>query len=99
MRQVRSYFVPANRNVQTVEEWGKVSAGASAQLADLYPVLQRLPNFLFPTVRQAEHVHKVGSELYTNHWLNAKEDLEKGTGLVCYSISFVLLSSGNFASV
>ncbi|KAI1611235.1 cytochrome p450 monooxygenase [Exophiala viscosa] len=67
----------------TVEEWGKVSESGSAQLADLYPILQKLPQFLLPTVRKAQHVHKVGRELYTSHWLKAKQHLKDGTGLPC----------------
>ena len=70
---------------QTVEEWGKVSESGSAQLADLYPILQKLPHFLLPTVRKAKHVHQVGRELYTGHWLKAKDQLEEGTGMVSVS--------------
>ncbi|KAI1613495.1 cytochrome p450 monooxygenase [Exophiala viscosa] len=68
----------------TVEEWGRVSASGLAQVADLYPIIQKLPSFLAPgAVKDAEHVHKVGRELYTGHWLNAKQKLEDGTGLPC----------------
>jgi len=70
---------------QTVEEWGKVSESGSAQIADLYPILQKLPHFLLPSVAKAKHVHKVGRELYTSHWLKAKQALKDGTGLVSAS--------------
>jgi hypothetical protein len=76
--------VTTNASYQTVEEWGKVSASGLAQVADLYPIIQKLPSFLAPrAVKDAEHVHKVGRELYTGHWLNAKQKLKDGTGLVC----------------
>jgi len=59
-----------------------VSASGIAQIADLYPIVQKLPNFLVPAVRFAKHVDKVGRELYTGHWLKAKKHLKEGTGLV-----------------
>ncbi|EXJ87216.1 hypothetical protein A1O3_04175 [Capronia epimyces CBS 606.96] len=67
----------------TVDGWGQVSESGTAQLADLYPILQKLPAFLLPAVNKAKHVNKVGTALYKGLWLQAKEDLKKGTGLPC----------------
>ncbi|OAL39602.1 hypothetical protein AYO20_00999 [Fonsecaea nubica] len=63
--------------------WSEVSESASSQLADLYPILQKLPNFMLPSIRKGKHVHQVGRELYTEHWLKAKQHLKDGTGLPC----------------
>ncbi|EXJ70408.1 uncharacterized protein A1O5_06476 [Cladophialophora psammophila CBS 110553] len=66
-----------------VNGWSEVSESASSQLADLYPILQKLPSFMLPSVRKGRHVHQVGRELYTEHWLKAKQQLKDGTGLPC----------------
>lgn len=65
-----------------MEGWGEVSESGAAQIADLYPILQKLPHFLLPTVAKAKRVHKVGRKLYTDYWLRAKKALQDGTGLV-----------------
>lgn len=67
---------------QSFEKWGEVSGSASAQLADLYPIMQKLPRIIAPNVRYAEQLHKVEKRLYVSHWLRAKQGLDEGTGLV-----------------
>ncbi|KAF2498985.1 cytochrome p450 monooxygenase [Lophium mytilinum] len=78
------------RLFETVETWGVVSASGVAQVADLYPIVQKLPHFLVPTVSQAKKVHEVGRELYTGHWLKAKQGLKDGTGLPCFCNDLLL---------
>ncbi|KAF5008758.1 hypothetical protein FDECE_4995 [Fusarium decemcellulare] len=66
------------------EKWGKLSGSSSAQLADLYPILQKLPEAIAPNVRYARKLHKVERELYVGHWLRSKKALDDGTGLPCF---------------
>ncbi|KAF2774165.1 cytochrome p450 monooxygenase [Teratosphaeria nubilosa] len=68
---------------QIFEGWAKVSESGAGKIADVYPILQSLPRFLLPGVREAEHVHKIGRKLYTDQWLAAKEDLKNGKGTPC----------------
>ncbi|KAH7159405.1 cytochrome P450 [Dactylonectria estremocensis] len=66
------------------EKWGQLSGSSSAQLADLYPVLQKLPNFLAPNVSYAKRLHEVEKKLYVGHWMRAKKAIVDGTGLPCF---------------
>ena len=64
------------------ENWGKLAGSSSAQLADLYPFIQNLPEAIAPNVRYARNLHEVERKLYVGHWMRAKRALDNGTGLV-----------------
>ncbi|KEZ39155.1 hypothetical protein SAPIO_CDS10562 [Scedosporium apiospermum] len=66
------------------EKWGKLSGSSSAQLADLYPIMQKLPEIIAPNVRYARKLHEVERKLYVGHWLRSKKALDDGTGLPCF---------------
>ncbi|KAH6887764.1 cytochrome p450 monooxygenase [Thelonectria olida] len=68
----------------TFERWSALSASASAQLADLYPILQKLPEFIAPNVRYARKLHEEEKQLYVKQWMTAKNALDAGTGLPCF---------------
>lgn len=73
------------------EKWGEVAGSSSAQLVDLYPVLQKLPEFIAPNVKYARELYKVERKLYVGHWLRSKKALDAGTGLVSRENKFILL--------
>jgi hypothetical protein len=56
--------------------------GASSQLLDLYPILQKLPPFLRPNYNYARELHRKEMGLYLGHWMNTKEALHDGTAKV-----------------
>ena len=64
------------------ERWGELAGSASAQLADLFPIVQALPQALNPQVRTARKLHEKEKDLYVRLWLRAKRGLETKTGLV-----------------
>ncbi|EXJ79927.1 cytochrome P450 oxidoreductase [Capronia epimyces CBS 606.96] len=66
------------------EHWGELAGSASAQLVDLYPILQKLPRAIAPNVRYAENLHEIEKKLYVGLWMQAKRGLENGTGLPCF---------------
>ncbi|KAH7134296.1 cytochrome P450 [Dactylonectria macrodidyma] len=66
------------------EKWGELSGSSSAQLADLYPALQKLPHYLAPNVNYAKKLHKTEKKLYVGHWMRAKAAIIDGTGLPCF---------------
>ncbi|EFX05422.1 cytochrome p450 monooxygenase [Grosmannia clavigera kw1407] len=70
------------------EHWGKLSNSSSAQTADLFPILQRLPSWIAPNVSYAKKLHAVEKELYVSHWMRSKMALENGTGLPCFCNDF-----------
>jgi hypothetical protein len=67
---------------QSFERWGELAGSASAQLADLFPVVQALPQALNPQVRTARKLHEKEKDLYVRLWLRAKRGFETKTGLV-----------------
>lgn len=68
--------------VQSFERWGKLAGSASAQLADLFPIIQSLPRALSPNIGYAEMLHKKEKDLYVRLWMRAKNALESGKGTV-----------------
>ncbi|KAK4939634.1 hypothetical protein LTR10_020134 [Elasticomyces elasticus] len=66
------------------DHWGELAGSASAQIVDLYPILQKLPSFIAPNVRYAKYLHEIEKKLYVGHWMRAKRGLESGTGLPCF---------------
>lgn len=79
---------PATNPFQSFEKWGELSGSSSAQLADLYPFLQKLPDFLAPNVSYAKGLFAVERKNYVHHWMKSKQALDSGKGLVrscsCY---------------
>ena len=73
---------------QGFEKWAEVTGSASAQLLDLFPILQRLPKWLVPNYRYAEKLHKEEKNLYVGHWLNAKKGIKNGTGKVSRTTAY-----------
>lgn len=69
---------------QCFDQWGQVAGSASAQIADLYPILQKLPSWIAPNVKHARQLHVVERDLYIRHWMRAKQALDDGTGLPCF---------------
>ncbi|KAF7548490.1 hypothetical protein G7Z17_g7005 [Cylindrodendrum hubeiense] len=69
---------------KSFDKWGELAGSSSAQLADLYPIMQKLPEFMAPNVRYAKELHKIEKKNYVHHWMKAKEALDAGTGLPCF---------------
>ncbi|KAL4801508.1 cytochrome P450 [Aspergillus unguis] len=69
---------------ESFEKWGELSGSSSAQLADLYPFLQKLPDWLAPNVSYAKKLFAVERKNYVGHWMRSKEALNSGKGLPCF---------------
>nr|UYD62317.1 cytochrome P450 [Leptographium qinlingense (nom. inval.)] len=69
---------------KSFEEWGHLSGSSSAQIADLYPILQKLPSWMTPNVSYAKKLHKIEKANYLHHWIKSKKALDDGTGLPCF---------------
>ncbi|KAJ5532316.1 cytochrome P450 oxidoreductase [Penicillium frequentans] len=69
---------------ESFEKWGELSGSSSAQLADLYPFLQKLPDFLAPNVSYAKGLFAVERKNYVHHWMKSKQALDSGKGLPCF---------------
>jgi hypothetical protein len=65
-----------------VEDWATTFGTVQAQLLDVFPALQRLPDFLVPVVRKAKALHAKELKLYLLHWNTLKAAVGKGTANV-----------------
>ena len=65
-----------------MEDWASTFGTVQAQLLDIFPVLQRLPDVLVPVKKKAKFLHEKELELYLLHWNALKRDVEKGTANV-----------------
>ncbi|KAJ4213019.1 hypothetical protein NW759_011280 [Fusarium solani] len=66
------------------DKWSALSGSASAQLADLYPALQKLPDFIAPNVSYARKLHQAEKKMYLGHWARTKQAIVDGRGLPCF---------------
>ncbi|KAH7131541.1 cytochrome P450 [Dactylonectria estremocensis] len=69
---------------ESFEKWGQLAGSASAQLLDLYPIMQKFPELIAPNVRYAKRLHQIEKKNYLYHWMKAKKALDTGTGLPCF---------------
>ncbi|KAF7166314.1 hypothetical protein CNMCM6106_002172 [Aspergillus hiratsukae] len=69
---------------ESFEKWGELSGSSSAQLADLYPFMQKLPDVLAPNVNYAKRLFAVEKKNYVGHWMKSKQALDSGKGLPCF---------------
>ncbi|KAH6695143.1 cytochrome P450 [Plectosphaerella plurivora] len=69
---------------ESFEKWGELSGSSSAQIADLFPILQKLPALMTPNVRYAKKLFEVERKNYVRHWMKSKEALDSGKGLPCF---------------
>lgn len=68
--------------IKSFQKWGELAGSATAQLTDLFPIIQKLPKFLRPQVRHAEKLHVIEKDLYVRLWMRTKRSLETGSGHV-----------------
>ena len=71
---------------QTFEKWSELAKSASAQLADLYPVLQKLPDLIAPNVSYAKKLFTAERKNHVDHWIRAKKALDSGKSLVSLQV-------------
>ncbi|KAK3935641.1 O-methylsterigmatocystin oxidoreductase [Diplogelasinospora grovesii] len=65
-------------------EFAEINQTGLAALADFFPWLRRLPDFLLPVRKKAREMHKREKVLYLSHWLKAKEEAAAGTIKRCF---------------
>lgn len=77
-----SFREPATNPRQGFEKWGELAGSSSAQLVDLYPILQKLPDFVAPNVSYAKKLFAVERKNYVGYWMKSKQALDSGKGMV-----------------
>lgn len=50
---------------------------------DCFPILRKIPTPLNSEYRHARKIYYEESDLYTSHWMDAKQRILRGTYLVC----------------
>lgn len=72
-----------------VEDFSETVISPAAQIIDVFPALQHLPDFLLPVKRLAKRLHEKEAKLYVGHWLDIKESVRKGTANPCVCVDLV----------
>lgn len=67
---------------ECVEDWATTFLTLQAQLMDVFPVLQKLPDWAYPVKGKARALHKKELELYLVHWNTIKQTTLAGTANV-----------------
>ncbi|KAL1602337.1 hypothetical protein SLS60_005753 [Paraconiothyrium brasiliense] len=75
---------------ECVEDWASTFGTVQAQLLDIFPILQRLPDVLVPVKKKARALHAKELELYLIHWNKLKQDAHNGTANPCFAADMVL---------
>jgi cytochrome P450 len=65
-----------------------LGSGAAA-LLDVFPVLRKMPDALFPMKQYAKQLHKEEADLYIGHYLDTKKRLHEGKAKPCFCIDLV----------
>ena len=58
----------------------------TAALIDFFPVLRQLPDWMMPLKAKAKRHFEYERKLYVEHWLNAKESIQRGTSKPCFCV-------------
>jgi len=66
-------------------EFCELNQGA-ATLADFYPILRYLPDFIIPTQKRAKELFKRERDLYVGHWLDSKRAIKDKTARPCFCV-------------
>ncbi|KAK7992717.1 hypothetical protein PG988_001511 [Apiospora saccharicola] len=66
-------------------EWSALEGQTMTTLADIYPVLQYLPDVLFPTRRYAQASFKKQLSIFLEHWNDAKARILGETVCPCFA--------------
>ncbi|KAI3393066.1 hypothetical protein diail_4775 [Diaporthe ilicicola] len=77
------------RLYECVEKWSEAVGSSTAALLDVYPLLRRLPDFMFPMKRYAQELHRKEKALYVGHWMDTKQEIIQGTAKPCVSMGVV----------
>jgi hypothetical protein len=64
------------------EEFCTVSVAPVANLLDVFPILRRLPDSVFPLRKYAKQLNKTEQEFYMGLYLEVKEKVLTGTSKV-----------------
>ncbi|KAG9603021.1 putative cytochrome P450, partial [Aureobasidium melanogenum] len=67
-------------------EFVQINQTGTAALLDSFPLLRKLPDWLFPLQARAKEAFKKERKLYVGHWLTAKKTMKAGTIRPCFCV-------------
>ncbi|KAG9598982.1 putative cytochrome P450, partial [Aureobasidium melanogenum] len=67
-------------------EFVQINQTGTAALLDSFPLLRKLPDWMFPLQARAKEAFKKERELYVGHWLTAKKTMKAGTIQPCFCV-------------
>lgn len=69
---------------------GAIMQSSTSALADIYPVLRRLPHWIMPTMNKASRWHDKQNMLYLRLWNEVKAKLAAGKAQPCFAADILL---------
>ncbi|KAF5019942.1 hypothetical protein F66182_8039 [Fusarium sp. NRRL 66182] len=85
-RRVPEVSNPTMREIlQSLEKTSSIIQVTSAALADAYPIMRKLPDFLFPAKKKAREHTKTEMRIYLGLWNRVKSDMAAGTQKPCFT--------------
>ncbi|KAG9693583.1 putative cytochrome P450, partial [Aureobasidium melanogenum] len=67
-------------------EFVQINQTGTAALLDSFPLLRKLPDWMFPLQARAKEAFQKERELYVGHWLTAKKAMGAGTIRPCFCV-------------
>ncbi|OAL49782.1 putative cytochrome P450 [Pyrenochaeta sp. DS3sAY3a] len=77
------------RFLHGLEYFTEIMQTSTAALADIFPILRRLPMSLVPTIKGAARWHKEETKFYLELWNETKERLAKGRATPCFTVDLL----------
>ncbi|KAM5353164.1 hypothetical protein ACJZ2D_016944 [Fusarium nematophilum] len=89
-RRVPEVDNPTMREIlQSLEKTSSIIQVTSAALADAYPIMRRLPDFLFPAKKKAKEHTKTEQRIYLRLWNQVKDAMATGTQKPCFTVDLL----------
>ncbi|KAF9694650.1 hypothetical protein EKO04_007644 [Ascochyta lentis] len=71
------------------EKFSEVTGSQTAAVLDVFPVLRKLPDWIFPLRQYAKKLHEKESELYVGHWMDVKKAIKNGSAKPCFCVDLL----------
>lgn len=67
-------------------EFAEINQTRTAALIDFFPPLHWLPDWALPVRRKASALHREEKQLYLDHWLKSKKQIQDGSISDCFCV-------------
>ncbi|KAI1608242.1 cytochrome P450 [Exophiala viscosa] len=76
--------------IELLDEMLDIMQSSTSALADVFPLLRFLPDWMLPIMTQAKTLHRKQTTLYLRFWNETKDLLRNGYAKPCFSVDLLL---------